>query len=179
MKKGRKLNNVEVLLERRRAGGARLCSAKLLMYFPSSWSTFETWNYWAYSESSENIVGDWLRNSLFQILLQDAGFWFGFFPPTLTSWKHLTFNGSVQSLSRVRLLATPWTAARHASLSITNSQSLLKLRSIKSVMPSRQLILSPSSCLQSFPALGSFQWVSSSHQVAKVLEFQLHHQSFP
>ena len=33
-------------------------------------------------------------------------------------------------------------------------------------------------CLQSFPASGSFQWVSSSHQVAKVLEFQLHHQSF-
>ena len=35
-----------------------------------------------------------------------------------------------------------------------------------------------SSCLQSFPVLGSFQWVSSSHQIAKVLEFQLQHQSF-
>ena len=43
---------------------------------------------------------------------------------------------SVQSLSRVRLFATPWTAARQASLSITNSQSLLKLVSIESVMPS-------------------------------------------
>ena len=48
---------------------------------------------------------------------------------------------SVQSLSRVRLFATPWIAARQASLSITISQSLLKLMSIKSVMPSSHLIL--------------------------------------
>ena len=48
---------------------------------------------------------------------------------------------SVQSLSRVRLFAIPWTAARQASLSITNSQSLLKPMSIKSVMPSNRLIL--------------------------------------
>ena len=48
---------------------------------------------------------------------------------------------SVQSLSRVRLFATPWTAAHQASLSITNSRSSLKLMPIKSVMPSNQLIL--------------------------------------
>ena len=48
---------------------------------------------------------------------------------------------SVQSLSRVQLLETPWTAARQASLSITNSQSLLKLMSTESVMPSDHLIL--------------------------------------
>ena len=48
---------------------------------------------------------------------------------------------TVQLLSRVRLFATPWTAARQASLSITNSQSLLKLMSIESVMPSNHLIL--------------------------------------
>ena len=48
---------------------------------------------------------------------------------------------SVQSLSRVRLFVTPWTAARQASLSIANSQSLLKLMSIESVMPSNRLIL--------------------------------------
>ena len=59
------------------------------------------------------------------------------FPP-LT--YHLMIS-SVQSLSRVRLIATPWTAARQASLSITNSQSLLKLMSIESVMPSNRLIL--------------------------------------
>ena len=48
---------------------------------------------------------------------------------------------SVQSLCHVRLFATPWTAACQASLSITNSQSLLKLMSIASVMPSNHLIL--------------------------------------
>ena len=48
---------------------------------------------------------------------------------------------SVQSLSRVQLFVTPWTAARQASLSITNSRSLLKLMSIESVMPSSHLIL--------------------------------------
>ena len=48
---------------------------------------------------------------------------------------------SVQSLSRVQLFVTPWTAACQASLSITNSRSLLKLMSIASVMPSNNLIL--------------------------------------
>ena len=48
---------------------------------------------------------------------------------------------SIQSLSRVRHFVTPWTAARQASLFITNSQSLLKLMSIESVMPSSNLIL--------------------------------------
>ena len=48
---------------------------------------------------------------------------------------------SVQSLCRVQLFATPWIAARQASLSITNSQSSLKLTSIESVMPSSHLIL--------------------------------------
>ena len=52
-----------------------------------------------------------------------------------------TLYDSVQSLSRVRLFATPWKAARQASLSTTNSQSLLKLMSIESVMPSKHLIL--------------------------------------
>ena len=49
--------------------------------------------------------------------------------------------GSVQSLSRVQLSATPWTAACQGSLSITNSQSSPKLMSIESVMPSNRLIL--------------------------------------
>ena len=65
---------------------------------------------------------------------------------------------SVQSLSRVRLFATPWTAAHQASLSITNCQSPPKLMSIESVMPSNHLILCrPFSCPQSFTASGSFQ----------------------
>ena len=48
---------------------------------------------------------------------------------------------SVQPLSRVQLFATPWTEALQASLAITNSQSLLKLMSSASVMPSNHLIL--------------------------------------
>ena len=63
----------------------------------------------------------------------------GFFNIWAT-WEDLQFS-SVQSLSRVRLFVTPWIAARQASLSITNSQSLLRLTSIESVMPSSHLIL--------------------------------------
>ena len=54
--------------------------------------------------------------------------------------KSVQFS-SVQSLSRVLLFATPWTAARQASLSIANSQSLLRLVSIESVMPSSHLVV--------------------------------------
>ena len=57
-------------------------------------------------------------------------------------WSGLPVQfSSIQSLSRVRLFAAPWIAARQASLSITNSQSLLKLMTIESVMPSNRLIL--------------------------------------
>ena len=64
---------------------------------------------------------------------------------------------SVQSLSHVWFFVTPWTAARQASLSITSSQSLLKLMSIESVMPSNHLILCCpfSSCPPFSPASGS------------------------
>ena len=54
---------------------------------------------------------------------------------------HVRLNCSVQSLSRVWLFASPWTAAHQASLSITNSRSPLKPMSIESVMPSNHLIL--------------------------------------
>ena len=58
----------------------------------------------------------------------------------------------VQSLSHVRIFATPWTTACQASPSFTISQSLLKLICIESVMPSNHLILIPFSSCQSFPA---------------------------
>ena len=66
---------------------------------------------------------------------------------------------SVQSLSRVRLFATSWIAARQASLSITNSWSLFKLMSIELVMPPTisSSVVPFYSWLQSFPASGSFQ----------------------
>ena len=81
---------------------------------------------------------------------------------------------SVQSLSRVQLFATPWIAARQASLSITISRSSLRLTSIKSLMPSGHLccplLLLP---LNPFQHQSLFQWFNSLHEVAKVLEFQL------
>ena len=73
-------------------------------------------------------------------------------------------NYSVQSLRIVRLFATPWTAARQASLSITNSQSLLKLMSIESVMPSNHLICYPLVLLPSiFPRIRVFSNESVLH----------------
>ena len=73
----------------------------------------------------------------------------------VSNWASSTAFCSVQSLSCVRLFATPWIAARQASLSITNSWSLPKPMSIKSVMPSNHLILSHSLlCLPSiFPSI--------------------------
>ena len=87
----------------------------------------------------------------------------------------------VQSLSPVQFLATPWTEARQATLSFIISLSLFKLMSIESVMPCNHLILCHPLLLPSiFPSirLSFLQWVGSSHQVAKVLELQLWHQSF-
>ena len=76
----------------------------------------------------------------------------------------LSFS-SVQSLSRVRLFATPWIAAHQASLSITNSRSLLKLMPIKSVMPSNHLVLCrPLLLLPSiFPSIRVFSNESALH----------------
>ena len=73
-------------------------------------------------------------------------------------WQHrLSQFSSIQSLSCVRLFATPWTAAHQASLSTTNSWSLLKLMSIKLVMLSNHLIFCCPLLLPSiFPRSGSF-----------------------
>ena len=108
---------------------------------------------------------------------RDGGAWWAAVSGVAQSQTWLTQLGSssssssVQSLSCVQLFATPWTAACKASLSIINSCSpsqwcLLTISS--SVVPF-------SSWLQSFLASDLFQWVSSSHQVAKVLELQLQH----
>ena len=70
------------------------------------------------------------------------------------SLKYFMDQFSSIQLIHVWFFATPWTAAYHSSLSITNSQSLLKLMSIESMMPSNHCIFCCpfSSCLQSFPA---------------------------
>ena len=99
---------------------------------------------------------------------------------------------SVQLLSHVQLFVTPWTAAHLASLSITNSQSLLKLMSIESVMPSNHLILCrplllPSSIFPSFrvfsnesvlhircPKYWSFSFsISPSNEYSGLISFRM------
>ena len=118
----------------------------------------------------------------------------GLFPPTPTDSKHRKMPlreenekalgpipvhfqfSSVQSLSRVWLFATPWTAARQASLSFTNSWSLLKLnihRVSDAIQPSHPLSSLSLPTFNLAQHQGLFQWLSSSHQVARVLEFQL------
>ena len=91
-----------------------------------------------------------------------------FFPASL-QWTFLAVVLVVQSLSGVRLFATPWTAARWTSLSFTISWSLLRLMSIESVMHSNNLVLCvpfpPAFCLSQ--QRGFFQWGNSLHQVAK------------
>ena len=100
---------------------------------------------------------------------------------------------SVQLLSRVRLFVTPWTAARQASLSITNSRSLLKLMSIESLMPSNQAhpLLSPSPSTVNLPSIRVFsnesvlctRWpkywsfsfsISPSNEYSGLISFRIH-----
>ena len=83
------------------------------------------------------------------------------------------------SVPKSCLTVTPWFVTCHASLSFTISQSLLKFTPTESVMLSNYLILSSPSSPFAFNLSqhqGLSQWVGSSHQVAKILEFQ--HQSF-
>ena len=80
-------------------------------------------------QASLSLINSW---SLFKLMSFESDM------PSLCGFSSVQ---PVQSLSRVQLFATPWTAAHQASLSITNSQSLLKLMSIEPVIPSNHLIL--------------------------------------
>ena len=92
--------------------------------------------------------------------------------------KKLQFS-SVHLFSRVRLFATPWTVAHQASLSIANSElTQTHVHYVSDIQPSHPLSSPSPPALNLSQHQSLFQWVSSLHQVAKVLEFQLHHQSF-
>ena len=99
----------------------------------------------------------------------------------MTEWLHFHFQfSSFQLLSHVQLFATPWIAARQASLSITNSRSSPKLMSIESVMQSSHNPVIPFfSCPQSLPASGSFPmsqlfaWGGQSPTVGRVTNIYL------
>ena len=95
--------------------------------------------------------------------------------PAELPWKLSQFS-SVQSLSCVRLFATPWITARQASLSITNSWSSLRLnvhRVSDTIQPSHPLSSPFPPAPNPSQHQSLFQWVSSSHEGAKVLEFRL------
>ena len=99
-------------------------------------------------------------------------------------WKllrHFLLVSSVQWLSRVRLFVTPWIAARQASLSITTpGVHPNSCPSSRWAIQSSHPLSSPSPpALNPSQNQGLFQWVNASHEVAKVLEHQPQHQSFP
>ena len=101
-------------------------------------------------------------------------------------WKELKdiHFSSVQSLSHVRLFATPWILARQTSLFITNSWSLSSRTQTHAhwvgdaIQPSHPLSSSSPPVPSPSQHQGLFQWVNSLHEVAKELEFQLQNQSF-
>ena len=94
------------------------------------------------------------------------------------SWVEFS---SVQSLSCVRLFTTPWTTACQASLSITNSRDLLTQTHVHwvsdAIQPSHPLLSPSPPAFNISQHQGLFKWVIFSYQVAKILEFQLQHQS--
>ena len=105
-----------------------------------------------------------VKMQIFVLLQPMSTFFLTFF-----KWQfYFSIVDSVLLLSHVQLFVTPWTAACQASLSITNSQNLLKLMSIKLVMPSNHLILCHPLLLPSIlPSIRVFSnKSSSSHQVA-------------
>ena len=106
----------------------------VIVILPTSKVTIEWLGWITYSELETSYMAiKWWQ------WWQGGCLWLWLFNPLYN--QYIYFFSSVQSLSRVWLFATPWTAARQASLSITNSWSLLKLMSIELVMPSNHLIL--------------------------------------
>ena len=125
--------------------------------------------------------GHLMRRAIFPSLPSWLSFQLVFGRHFVTSFSHGAQFSSVHLISRVWLFVTPWTTAIQASLSITNSWSLLKLMSIESVMPSNHLInCHPLLLLPSiFPSIRVFSSESALRiRWPNYWEFQLHHQSF-
>ena len=142
---------------------------KCLMRFPSTWDESE--GLWRASNRETEQEHQLLAVAL------------GAYPTPIApdfpqETKRSVYSRIVQSLSHVWLFVAPWTAARQASLSFTLSQSLLKLMSIESVMPSNHLILCRPLLLPSiFPSIRVFS-NESAFCIRWRLELQFQHQSF-
>ena len=127
----------------------------------------------------ESDTTEWLHFlSLFSFLYSPT------FTPIHDYWKNHSFDSvsqSVQSLSHVSLFATPWTAAHQASLVHQQLSELIQTHVHwvgDAIQPSHSLSSPSPPTFNLSQHQGVFQWVSSLHQVAKVLELQLQHQSF-
>jgi len=118
--------------------------------------TLETVGDFVFLGSKISADGDWSHEIKRHLLLGRK---------VMTNFSSVQFS-SVQSLSRIRLFATPWIAARQASLSITNSQSSLRLTSIESVMPSSHLILCRPLLL--LPPIPPSFWVFSNESTLRM-----------
>ena len=101
------------------------------------WPTNSGFSTRRYRETQTNFLANPTQYLSFCVWHVSLSIVFKFYPCRISSVQFSSF----QLLSRVRLFATPWIAACQASLSITNSRSLLKLMSIESMMPSNHLIL--------------------------------------
>ena len=146
--------------------------------------TKQVWLLFDFASSSAYLLPSscLLQPNFLRVCVDNTSISFNFLFIALHNLDLILLNGFViQSLSPVKLFLTPRTATLQASLSFTISWSLLKLMSTESMMPSNHLIpLSPPSppALNLSQHQGLFQWVGCLHQVAKVLELQLQHQSF-
>ena len=124
-----------------------------------TWSWFKKHIYTTVFRGSQDYLHFWYQVQIRRFLKPSSG--------SIICWKGSSVQfSSVQSLSQVWLFATPWIAARQTSLSITNSQSLLKLGdAIKSVMPFNHLILCRSLLLlpSIFPSIRVFSNESVLH----------------
>ena len=116
-------------------------------------------------------------NGIIQIIL--SGKWWNYGEQLKEQWVMISEFSSVQSLSCVQLFVTPWTATRPPCPSPTPEFTQNHVHWVSDAIQPSHPLLSPS--LPTFNLShhqGLFQWVSYSHQVAKVFEFQHQHQSF-
>ena len=142
-----KVNWDEGAKQRLQTGRKRVWGRRLKLQLKDTWTRQKHWQH------TELLRGVRVK------LIKQKRIW------TRKCWDKIHQFSSVQSLSRVWLFATAWTAAHQASLSITNSQSLFKLMSLESVMPSNYLTLNRPLLLQPsiFPSIRVFSNELSSN----------------
>ena len=155
----------------------RVC-VEVLLFIPAVYGKFPKKAISQIKEVSVLIVGRFLNTNYISLI----GIRLFRLPTSLCGDILVYFSSSsVQSLSRVRLFATPWTAACHhlpVHHQLPEFTQTHILWVIDAIQPSHPLSSPSPPALNLSQHQGLFQWVNSLHEVAKVLEFQLQHQSF-